>query len=147
VRRRAPTLGRLAVAVAGLVSLGGVAGCSAARNELGPNTAPCYVAIPAATAAVKGHGHLLGVQFYASTRVPSGDPNIAATARTARTARVADVCVVAFGGSFTAQDVVRGRGRPAGRYAVVVLAYPSGRVLGTVVESRLRLPFGHSHLV
>jgi hypothetical protein len=56
------------------------------------------------------------------------------------------VCLVAFSGNFTADSVSDPAGRDSGHLAVVVLRYPSGSLVATVLFRRLPTRFGHSHL-
>jgi len=70
--------------------------------------------------------------FLARTLVPEG----ATTSR---------FCVFAFTGSFERTKVVHPYGRPSGQSAVVVLAAPSLRLLGTFLFRRPPLQFGHAH--
>lgn len=120
--------------------------CSAVRNDLGTSNSPCYVAVPAATGAVHRAGSLAGVRlvrvrslqrFHLLYQV-AGDGQ-ASNRR---------VCLVAFRGHFEEQRVsVPQRGKRAGAFAVVVLSYPDGRVLGTVILRHPPVAFGHSHLL
>jgi hypothetical protein len=145
-RRRRPhrgaTVVRALLAGCGVALL--TAGCSAVRSDLGTANAPCYVALPAAARAVHHHGRLVGVRIEATTALrrtpltvrsmsPGGPP-------------VRRVCLVAYVGRYTMVDVESPRGRPAGRYAVVDLAYPSTRLLATVLLHHLPIEFGHAHI-
>jgi hypothetical protein len=56
------------------------------------------------------------------------------------------VCLVAFSGNYTADSVSQPAGRDQGHLAVVVLRYPSGSLVATVLFHRLPTRFGHSHL-
>ena len=131
-------------AVASTVSL---AGCAATRNELGLSDGLCYVALPAANAAVHGQGSLLGLRL---RRVSDLLP-VRQLPRMSRIGRGMDIstgtrlCLVAFRGDFSSSDVTKPRGLPSGRVAVVVLTYPNNRLLATVILRHPPLPFGHSH--
>jgi len=122
-----------------------LAGCSSARNALGTINSPCYVALPAAEAAVHGRGHLAGVRLVRVSALPTfGLLHRAATRPKARARRV---CLVAFNGRFSATGVQRPMGRLRGTVAVVVLRYPDNRVLATVILRRPEIHFGHPHLL
>lgn len=138
-RRR---LGAAVVVVTVAVSL---AGCTAARNNLGTDDSGCYVTLPAAVRAVHGTGHLAGVRLEAVKSLRRRAPRVYAIA-TAPGLHVRQVCLVAFHGRFRAGRVERPRGKPYGRLAVVVLEYPDSRLLGTVLLVRAPVQFGHSHL-
>jgi hypothetical protein len=119
----------------------GAGGCAVTRNELGLNDGACYVALPAAKAAVHGQGSLLGVRLRRVSdlraRRMDVDSGLVGGQR---------LCLVAFKGSFRAEQVRRPRVRPSGTVAVVVLTYPDSRLIGTFILHRLPVPFGHSHL-
>jgi hypothetical protein len=121
--------------------------CAATRNELGLNDGLCYVALPAANAAVHGRGSLIGLRLrkVSDLRVVHQLMPLP-TPRGHRLNSGTRLCLVAFRGAFAAREVHRARGREAGRVAVVVLTYPGNRVLGTVILDRPPLPFGHPHL-
>jgi hypothetical protein len=134
------------LAVLGVVTIAlGVSACSAVRNDLGTSNGPCYVAIPAATAAVHHTGKLAGLRL----------ERVAALHRTSHLYQVAGgagagsqrVCLVAFKGSFDHSGVTAPQGRSQGGFAVVVLSYPDNHVLGTVILRRPPVDFGHSHLL
>jgi hypothetical protein len=120
-----------------------VAGCTTARSDLGTSVGSCYLALPTATKAVDGHGHLLGVQqftvgwlrrhapdLYRELAVNQGDNK--------------RICVVAFSGRFDARSVTRARGLPSGQLAVVLSTTPGNHLLGTVIFAKPPLRIGHS---
>src|ERR1019366_2445376 len=76
-------------------------------------------ALPTATKAVGGHGHLLGVQRFTVGALKQKAPvlyrDLASHPPSSK-----GVCVVAFGGTFRASEVSDARGRLSGRLAVVV---------------------------
>lgn len=133
----------LAVALVGGVLLGG---CTSARNDLGTADSECYVAIPAATAAVHGAGRLAGVRLVtvSSLRLHSGV--LYRAARDAPGPRTASVCLVAFSGRFSAGQVTKPVGDLTGHLAVVALGFPDKRLLATLLAGTAPLPFGHSHI-
>lgn len=138
---------RLAAAV-GAVVLGAaaLAGCASVRNELGTSNSACYLALPEAVKAVHHHGHLAGVRLVSVVSLRHRAPLLYGAAHQARGARVSQVCLVAFTGTFRADEVEHPMGRPAGHLAVVELGYPSKRQLATLLVRRLPLPFGHPHV-
>jgi hypothetical protein len=120
------------------------AGCTTARSDLATSDSTCYRAIPTATDAVHGQGHLLGVErsSLATLRrqapvllrdVSSGEPSSQT------------VCVIAFEGQFTSASVAKPHGRSSGRLAVVVTTTPDDHLLGTLVFRQAPLSFGHAH--
>ena len=120
-------------------------GCSSVRNALGTTNSPCYIALPAAEGAVHGKGHLGGVRLASVTSLPSFSTlHRAATEPEANARRV---CLVAFNGNFRSSKVSRPLGLARGKLAIVVLRYPDGKVLATVILKRLDLHFGHTHLL
>jgi peptidoglycan/LPS O-acetylase OafA/YrhL len=142
MRRSRRWLGRAAVLGAAAVIL---AGCTAARNDLGTQNSGCYVTLPAAVRAVHGAGHLAGVRLEAVKALRRPVPRLYAVA-TAAGLHVEQVCLVAFHGHFESGKVERPRGAPSGRLAVVVLEYPDSRLLGTLLYAHPPVRFGHPHL-
>jgi hypothetical protein len=139
VRRAAVWL----AAAAALCAL--VSGCASARNALGTANSGCYVALPEASAAVNGAGHLQGVRLVSVASLRhTGRLYALATSEPRR--HVSQVCLVAFTGPFRASEVHQPHGRSAGRLAIVVLEYPDNTLLGTIILRRVPLHFGHSHL-
>lgn len=133
-------LGALGVAVATLGILGG---CSSVHESLGTSDAPCFVALPTATAAVAHTGHLAGVRLFKVSALGFrrffaivGENGVT----------TGQVCLVAFTGHFTASSVSRPRGHPEGKFAVVVLRYPSGSLVVTILFAHDPVRFSHTHL-
>ena len=120
-----------------------VAACSTVHESLGTSDAPCFVALPTAAQAVGRSAHLVGVRLYKVSSVvfPRLDSALRAAGLTS-----GRVCLVAFRGHFSASSVGHPSGRPSGSFAVVVLRYPSGSLVATVLFRRVPVPFGHSHL-
>ena len=140
LRRARRGLGALALALC----LGvGAAACSAGRESLGTSDAPCYVALPTASQAVGSHGHLVGVRLF---KVGSVTYRLLDHALDAAGVTSGRVCLVAFSGDFSAASVAHPAGRSTGKLAVVILRYPSGTVIATVLFLHLPTRFGHSHL-
>ncbi|HVX20234.1 MAG TPA: hypothetical protein VHB02_02690 [Acidimicrobiales bacterium] len=123
-----------------------LAGCTSVRNDLGTSNSGCYVALPAASAAVGDVGRLLGVRLVDVSSLPADSHLLYRAATTAPGPTVQRVCLVGFAGHFEAAGVGRPVGRPSGTLAVVELAYPDSRLLATLLVGRDTLPFGHSHL-
>ena len=144
VGRWRPLSAALLLAVACACSV--LPGCTSVRNDLGTSSGDCYVAIPAATDAVGGHGHLVGVRLVGVGALPSYSRRLYSAARSAPGRRVTRVCLVAFAGRFDASSVTAPIGRSTGRVAVVEVTYPENRVLGTLLVGRSEVPFGHSHI-
>jgi hypothetical protein len=128
--------------VAVAVSLSTLAACSAGRLSLGTSSGPCYVALPTASGAVGQSGHLDGVRLVKVSVL--NDPLLQSAVRQADVTS-GRVCLVAFTGSFSSATVADPSGRTAGHAAVVVLRYPDGRLVATVLFARLPTHFGHSH--
>jgi hypothetical protein len=131
--------------VAAVMVVGALAaGCTTARSDLATSDSTCYKAIPAATKAVRGQGHLLGVErsSLATLRrqapvllqeVSSGEPSSQV------------VCVIGFKGRFTSTSVAEPHGASSGQLAVVVTTTPGDHLLGTVVFRRPPPSFGRMH--
>lgn len=134
------------LAMALVVGGSALSACTAVRNDLGTAESPCYVAIPAATAAVHGPKHLKGVALVGLSSLRTLDRPLyrAAVETSGRPAR--SVCLVAFTGHFEADQVTSPVGEPSGRLAVVALRYPDDRVLATLLAPRPPFAFGHSHI-
>ncbi len=136
---------RMVAAVAGLVLASGLlASCSAARSDVGTSNESCYLALPTATRAVEGQGHLTGVRRYTLSALRSMAPRLYG--------RLADdvppghaVCVVAYTGQFDAAHVAKPLGRASGHVAVVVVAIPGQQLLGTLILTKVPVRFGHTH--
>ncbi len=137
-RRRWGAVGALVVA------LGPLAGCSSVHQSLGTSDAPCYIALPTASKAVGRTGHLEGVRLKKVSALKS----VGRLENALEEAGIhsGSVCLVAFKGTFSASSVSHPSGRPAGHLAVVVLRYPDGKLVSTVLFRRLPTNFGHSHL-
>lgn len=143
--RRRPVFRSLLAAGALLAGAATFAGCAAARNELGTANSGCYVDLSAAIHAVHHRGRLVGVRLVSVASLRRHAQRLFATAE-ARGKRPAEVCLVAFGGRFSAANVERPIGDTTGHLAVVELGYPHRKLLATLLVSHAPLPFGHSHL-
>ena len=134
---------------AALAVLGGLGlpACTSPRNALGDATGRCYEALPVARAALHGAGRFAGARYLtvdALTRSLSEmHPRVVDVPARPASGRSA-VCVVAYAGRFDASRVERGWAVDArtGRFALVVVAAPSGRLLATLVLETVPLRFG-----
>jgi hypothetical protein len=133
-------------ALAGLL-LVTLAGCSSAHDSLGTSDGGCFLALPTAGSAVHHHGRLLGARLVVVKDLrPAKDGLVLDTITDAGGSPARRVCLVAFVGRFSSSSVEHPVGAAGGRLAVAVIEYPDGRLLGTVVLSRLPDRFGHPHL-
>jgi hypothetical protein len=139
---------RLYVSMLVVLALGAavLGGCTSVRNDLGTNDSGCYIAIPAATAAVHDDGHLEGVRLVGVASLRSFAPALYEAATSVPGPRIESVCLVAFTGRFDAAAVSKPVGRNKGKLAVVELEYPDNRLLATLVVARPSVRFGHSHI-
>ncbi|MGH9046700.1 MAG: hypothetical protein ACRDVW_05225 [Acidimicrobiales bacterium] len=140
--RRASGPRRWIVAIS-LAAPAALVGCSSVHQSLGTSDGPCYVALPNAVEAVGQAGHLDGVRL-----MEVGSLEAMAPLRTALSSAGVEsgrVCLVAFDGDFSASSVSSPSGLTSGHLAVVVLGYPDGKLVKTVLMRRLPTQFGHSH--
>jgi hypothetical protein len=123
-----------------------MASCSSARSDLGSTGASpsCYLALPTASKAVGGHGHLEGIRKYTLNGLRTVAPRLYR--------RLADdlskkqgVCVAGYTGHFTAGEVQKPLGRPSGTLAVPVVTTPGNTLLGTLILSKLPVRFQQTH--
>ncbi len=101
-RRRRRRIGGSVVAgpVVGALLVVAAASCTSVRSDLGTSDSSCYLALPTATKAVHGHGHLAGVHRYTLATLRKNAPGIYGPLDTAdHSSQV--VCVVAFKGQFS----------------------------------------------
>jgi hypothetical protein len=121
---------RWATGAAGCALMAGfLAGCTTARSNLGTSDSSCYLALPTATKAVNGHGHLFGVRRYTLSALRKQAPHLVQDLDTKKPGSQS-VCVIGFTGDL----------------AVAVSTTPGNHLLGTVIFTRTPLHFGHSHL-
>jgi hypothetical protein len=140
--RRERRVGWLGAVVA--LALGSVlAGCSTVHESLGTSDSPCYLALPTAKAAVGPSGHFEGVRLM---KVHSLTYARLESAVKSAGVDSGQVCLVAFSGNFSSTSVSHPSGRANGRLAVVVLRYPDGKLIATVLFRRLPTHFTHSHV-
>ena len=132
-------------ALVAVVLAGGVlAGCITPRANLGTSDSSCYLAIPAATRAVHGHGRFLGVHLLTLRALRKESPHLYQSLGTTHPL-AQQVCVVAFAGSFVAGGVAAPKGEASGRTAVVVETIPSVTLVGTVIVAKPPFRLGHAH--
>ncbi len=134
------------IGLAGLVLLAALlTGCTSARSSLGPSDDSCYVALPTAAQAVGTHGRMVGLHLFTLEDLSRQAPHLYRAVSGGRP-RSEQVCVVAYVGRFTRGAVSKPLGRPSGQFAVVVAAYGSNELLGTVIFRRVPLHFGRTHI-
>lgn len=145
--RRRPWRGARVMGTAGVVAALCLlsAACTSVRSELGTTNGPCFVALPAAKAAVRGHGKLVGVRLVGLSEIHH-TPRLYRPVLSSSLVPRQRLCLVAFGGRFRRSEVRRPAGRPHGRFAIVVLTYPQDRFVVTIVAHRAPTHFGHTHL-
>jgi hypothetical protein len=131
--------------VAWVVAAGLLAGCSAARSNLGTSESACYLAIPTASQALRGHGRLAGVHLFSGGSLHRQIPHLFGRLAVPRPGSQR-LCVFEYTGSFTAASVGSPLGSPQGRYAVVVVTTPSNHLLGTVILEHPPYRFEHTHI-
>lgn len=131
-----------------LVCLGSAAlvGCTSARNALGTNSSPCFLALPIAKQAVHGRGTFGGVRLVTAKDLAQHVHLLHVLTRRAG-GTLEDVCVVEYRGSYRLDQVERPIGRApdegVGRYAIVVISRTSNLLLGTFVRATLPVRFRH----
>jgi len=114
-----------------------LAGCSARGASLGTTSSLCFHALPAAAAAVHGHGVFLGVRLVDMSRLRRRLPAVASLGST-------KLCMVAYSGSYRPADVSHPLVKHGGHFAVVGVNQAGTKVLGTLLLDRLPLAFRHS---
>jgi hypothetical protein len=129
---------------AGMVAASLLAACTSARTDVGTADESCYLSLPAATHAVGGQGHLEGIRKFTSTQLRQLAPRLDTDLSGQVSARQ-DLCVAAFTGHFTSEEVSKPLGRDQGVFAVVVITTPQNRLLGTLILRRVPVGFSHTH--
>ncbi len=122
-----------------------LAGCGGYRSDLGTSDSSCYLALPAATKAVGGHGRLIGVHLTTLAAVRKQSSPLA-TIFKGNPHSKERICVTAFSGHFVRSSVTKPLGAESGPVAVVVSEVPSNRVLGTAILPHPPPRFGHTHI-
>jgi hypothetical protein len=131
---------------AGAVVLGAsaFAACTSARSDLGTTDESCYLALPTASQAVGGHGHLSGIRKYRVADMKGMAPRLYDyIADQAPKTQV--ICLAGYTGHFTKAMVEKPIGRPTGTVAVVVVTSPHNQVLATLILKKLPVRFQHTH--
>jgi hypothetical protein len=148
-RRSARSSLAVAVATAALV----LAGCTAARNDLGTPASPCFKALPVAYAAVGGHGRLFGVNLVPPRLLER--PRLGrldALLRARNGGPVDSVCLVVFRDDYRFSELEQPAGAPlpggSGRFAFVVVSSPGNKLLATFLRNGVprRVRLRHRHL-
>ena len=138
-------LRRVGATVAGLALAGSVlAGCSAARTDVGTTDETCYLALPTAAHAVGPGAHFVGIRKYEMSSLKGVAPKL--YARMIKTvAPKQAVCIAAYTGHFSSDTVVKPLGRPVGTLAVAVIKTPGNELLGTLILTKIPVRFQHTH--
>jgi hypothetical protein len=134
-----------AVLVGGVLAGLVLGGCTGFRSDLGTADSACYLALPAATKAVNGHGRLIGVHLATLSGLHRPSSPLAEVF-TAEPDSKQRICITAFTGHFSRSSVTNPLGLPWGPVAVVVSETPSNRVLGTAILDHPPARFGHTHI-
>jgi len=113
-----------------------LAACAAPRTALNTPASPCFRALPAALAAVRHRGKLVGVRAAPAAKVKHKIGAVSAV-------RTRSVCLVAFRGRYRPADVQAASSSRSGRFAIVVVSVPKMRVVRTVILDRLPIRFRH----
>jgi hypothetical protein len=119
-----------------------LAACSSVHEGLGTSDEPCFTALPTAAHAVGSHGHLNGVRLFKVSAIPYKRLASLIRADTSST----EVCLVAYSGHFSSDQLTMSSGPSAGRFAVVVLTYPKEHLVVTALFRRVPVRFAHTHL-
>jgi len=134
-----------ALVVAAILAALILSSCTSARSELGTSNGPCYVALPEASAAVHGQGHLSGVRLaWSDSLRRTSDVYRDALVGRVRTRQL--FCVVAYSGHFERSGVLHPAGRRRGHLAIVIVSYPKPEVLVTILVHVPPNRFGHPHV-
>jgi hypothetical protein len=146
-RRHAFTVSRtrrLLVGALVLLATSGFAGCTSARNALGPSESPCFRAIPLARAAVNDKGRFSGVRYISAKEFTAAIKKARALAGSAIVLPDAlldvegPVCVIAYRGEYKTTKVASGWSPTGtrGTLAIVVVGLQKLDVVATVVLHR-----------
>ena len=144
---RRPLNGRpLSILGSALVAATALSGCVTARNALGTSSSPCFKAVPVASDAVHDDGTLAGIRLFSGSQIDRY-LHLRQVLEQSAGGPVTQVCVASFHGQYSSSDVSKPFGRAAtggtGKVAVVFVAYPTNKLLGTIVLSREPLPLRH----
>jgi hypothetical protein len=122
-----------------------LAGCGGFRSDLGTSDSSCYLALPAASKAVGGHGRLIGIHLTTLAAVRKRSSPLA-TIFTGDPHAKQRICLTAFSGHFVRSSVTKPLGAASGPVAVVASDVPSNQVLGTAILSHPPPQFSHTHI-
>jgi hypothetical protein len=137
-RRRRVALAGLALTLSATV----LTGCTTARTNQGTADESCYLALPTAQKAVGGKGHLAGVRKVSLNTLRGMAPRLYGNLSDDMPAHQA-VCLAAYRGHFTKDEVEKPLGRQSGPLAVAVVTTPGNKVLGTLILNRIPVRFQH----
>ena len=129
----------------------GLAACGAGRDAMGTSAGPCFAALPVAKHAVHGRGLLAGVELVDTAALANRNQReIRDLLDQLPAAPGHDVCLVAYAGSFTPQQVELPLGQPpsrgVGRYAIVAVTTAKPRLLATFVVQHAPPDFTGLHV-
>lgn len=124
-----------AVVVAASLAL---SGCGGRGADLGTSSSACFHALPPAVASLHHPGRLLGVRLVDTGRLR--DPALRAALAPRR-----KLCLVAFSGKFSPEDVALPIDRRSGNFVMVAVRPDGSAVLASLIVTRLPLGFRHSH--
>ena len=120
------------------------AGCTSARAGLGTSDESCYLALPTASKAVGGHGHLTGIRKYRVQDMKNLAPRLY-DYLSDQASKTQVICLAGYTGVFSKGMVEKPIGRATGKLAVVVVTSPGNKVLGTLILKKLPVRFQHTH--
>jgi hypothetical protein len=133
-----------ACAVAAVLGASVFAGCTSARAGLGTTDESCYLALPTASKAVGGHGHLTGIRKYRVGDMKRLAPHLYDYLAD-QAPRTQVICLAGYTGLFSKSMVEKPVGRATGKLAVVVVTSPGNKVLATLILKKLPVRFQHTH--
>lgn len=123
-----------------------LSGCTSARNALGTNSSPCYLALPVAEDAVHGIGKFGGVRLVTAKQL-AGKTQFLQMLTSRAGGTLKDICVVEYHGTYSPSKVEKPLGHPppsgVGSYAIVVVDRSNNKLLGTFVRSTMPVRFRH----
>jgi hypothetical protein len=130
---------RVSAGLAGVaVALAALAGCGGPRNSLNTETSQCFRALPLARNTVNARGKLVGVRAILGTTLAKQLPEAAPLGKQR-------LCVVAFRGPYTENQVPRANPPGPGTYALVAVDRGGSTVVASFVVNELPLRFRHLH--
>ena len=137
---------KLVSAVVGLLFLGSVlSACTSARSSLGTGDSSCFLDLPTAAQAVHNHGQFVGIHLFSLSHLRSTAPHLVAKLKAADISPP-HLCVAAYKGEFSSNQVEKPLGHVSGHLAIVVVDAATTHLLATVIIKQVPLHFGHPHL-